>query len=106
MEAAEAHQQVKKYVMSCIKLEDCSQKLIKDNWLNAGLAFPTGCSLNNCSVHYTPNTGDTTDLQYDEFYKIDFETHISDRIIVLLLILLIPNVIHFYKMYKMLLRLE
>lgn len=87
-EAAEAHRQVRKYVMSwikpgmmmieiCEKLEDCSQKLIKENGLNAVLAFPTGCSLNNCAAHYTPNAGDTTVLQYDDICKIDFGTHIS-----------------------------
>lgn len=59
------------------KLEDCSRKLIKENGLNAGLAFPTGCSLNNCAAHYTPNAGDTTVLQYDDICKIDFGTHIS-----------------------------
>ena len=90
-EAAEAHRQVRKYVMSwikpgmmmieiCEKLEDCSQKLIKENGLNAVLAFPTGCSLNNCAAHYTPNAGDTTVLQYDDICKIDFGTHISGRI--------------------------
>uniref|UniRef100_A0A8C5VRR9 Methionine aminopeptidase 2 n=1 Tax=Microcebus murinus TaxID=30608 RepID=A0A8C5VRR9_MICMU len=73
-EAGEAHQQVRKYVMSWIKpgmtmieisekLEDCSRKLIKENGLNAGLAFPTGL------------------LQYDDICKIDFRTHISSRII-------------------------
>ncbi|OWK16595.1 METAP2 [Cervus elaphus hippelaphus] len=61
----------------CEKLEDCSRKLIKENGLNAGLAFPTGCSLNNCAAHYTPNAGDTTVLQYDDICKIDFGTHIS-----------------------------
>ncbi|GAB1295505.1 Methionine aminopeptidase 2 [Apodemus speciosus] len=91
-EAAEAHRQVRKYVMSwikpgmtmieiCEKLEDCSRKLIKENGLNAGLAFPTGCSLNNCAAHYTPNAGDTTVLQYDDICKIDFGTHINGRII-------------------------
>ncbi|XP_006866666.1 PREDICTED: methionine aminopeptidase 2-like [Chrysochloris asiatica] len=45
------------------------------------LAFPTGCSLNNCVVHYTPNAGDTTVLQYDDICKTDFRTHISGRII-------------------------
>uniref|UniRef100_A0A5F8H4K6 Peptidase M24 domain-containing protein n=1 Tax=Monodelphis domestica TaxID=13616 RepID=A0A5F8H4K6_MONDO len=91
-EAAEAHRQVRKYVMSwikpgmtmieiCEKLEDCSHKLIKENGLNAGLAFPTGCSLNNCAAHYTPNAGDPTVLQYDDICKIDFGTHISGRII-------------------------
>ncbi|KAG2460041.1 MAP2 aminopeptidase, partial [Polypterus senegalus] len=91
-QAAEAHRQVRKYVMSwlkpgltmieiCEKLEDCSRKLIKENGLNAGLAFPTGCSLNNCAAHYTPNAGDTTVLQYDDVCKIDFGTHINGRII-------------------------
>lgn len=59
------------------KLEDCSRKLIKENGLSAGLAFPTGCSLNNCAAHYTPNAGDTTVLQYDDVCKIDFGTHIN-----------------------------
>ncbi|XP_077121271.1 methionine aminopeptidase 2 isoform X4 [Ranitomeya variabilis] len=91
-QAAEAHRQVRKYVMSwikpgltmieiCEKLEDCSRKLIKENGLYAGLAFPTGCSLNNCAAHYTPNAGDTTVLQYDDVCKIDFGTHINGRII-------------------------
>ncbi|XP_072257379.1 methionine aminopeptidase 2-like [Pyxicephalus adspersus] len=91
-QAAEAHRQVRKYVMSwikpgmsmieiCEKLEDCSRKLIKENGLNAGLAFPTGCSLNNCAAHYTPNAGDSTVLQYDDVCKIDFGTHINGRII-------------------------
>lgn len=59
------------------RLEDCSRKLIKENKLNAGLAFPTGCSLNHCAAHYTPNAGDTTVLQYDDVCKIDFGTHIN-----------------------------
>ncbi|XP_041113620.1 methionine aminopeptidase 2-like isoform X2 [Polyodon spathula] len=91
-QAAEAHRQVRKYVSSwikpgmtmieiCEKLEDCSRKLIKENGLHAGLAFPTGCSLNNCAAHYTPNAGDPTVLQYDDVCKIDFGTHINGRII-------------------------
>lgn len=91
-QAAEAHRQVRKYVMSwikpgmtmieiCEKLEDCSRKLIKENGLYAGLAFPTGCSLNNCAAHYTPNAGDPTVLQYDDVCKIDFGTHINGHII-------------------------
>lgn len=59
------------------KLENCSRKLIKENGLNAGLAFPTGCSLNHCAAHYTPNAGDSTVLQYDDVCKIDFGTHIN-----------------------------
>ncbi|KAI2665297.1 Methionine aminopeptidase 2 [Labeo rohita] len=87
-QAAEAHRQVRQYVKSwikpgmtmidiCERLEDCSRKLIKENGLNAGLAFPTGCSLNNCAAHYTPNAGDPTVLQYDDVCKIDFGTHIN-----------------------------
>lgn len=59
------------------RLEECSRKLIKENGLNAGLAFPTGCSLNHCAAHYTPNAGDPTVLQYDDVCKIDFGTHIN-----------------------------
>ncbi|CAB1413866.1 unnamed protein product [Pleuronectes platessa] len=91
-QAAEAHRQVRQHVRSflkpgmtmieiCERLEDCSRKLIKENRLDAGLAFPTGCSLNHCAAHYTPNAGDTTVLQYDDVCKIDFGTHINGRII-------------------------
>ena len=62
-------------------LEDTARKLIGENGLQAGLAFPTGCSLNHCAAHYTPNAGDPTVLQYDDVCKIDFGTHINGRII-------------------------
>jgi methionyl aminopeptidase len=55
--------------------------MIKENGLEAGLAFPTGCSLNNCAAHYTPNAGDETVLQQDDVCKIDFGTHINGHII-------------------------
>ncbi|KAM8892063.1 methionine aminopeptidase 2-like isoform 2-T2 [Spinachia spinachia] len=91
-EAAEAHRQVRTYVRSwikpgmtmidiCEKLEDCSRRLIKENGLKAGLAFPTGCSINHCAAHYTPNAGDPTVLRYDDVCKIDFGTHVNGRII-------------------------
>ncbi|XP_038054288.1 methionine aminopeptidase 2-like [Patiria miniata] len=91
-QAAEAHRQVRKYVQSyikpgltmidiCERLETASRKLIDENGLAAGLAFPTGCSLNHCAAHYTPNAGDSTVLQYDDVCKIDFGTHINGRII-------------------------
>ena len=41
-----------------------------------GLAFPTGCSLNFCAAHYTPNGGDETVLTYDDVCKLDFGTHV------------------------------
>ncbi len=47
------------------------------NHLILGHAFPTGCSLNHCAAHYTPNAGDNTVLQYDDVMKLDFGTHVS-----------------------------
>ena len=58
-------------------LEGIARKLISEKGLEAGLAFPTGCSLNHCAAHYTPNAGDTTVLSYDDVMKIDFGTHIN-----------------------------
>ena len=46
-----------------------------------GHAFPTGCSINHCAAHYTPNAGDNTVLQYDDVMKLDFGTHINGHII-------------------------
>lgn len=63
------------------ELEGTARKLIKENGLEAGLAFPTGVSLNHCAAHYTPNTGDTTVLQYDDVMKVDFGTHINGTIV-------------------------
>ncbi|KAJ8301454.1 hypothetical protein KUTeg_020441 [Tegillarca granosa] len=62
-------------------LEGTARKLINEKGLEAGLAFPTGCSLNHCAAHYTPNAGDPTVLQYDDVCKIDFGTHINGHII-------------------------
>lgn len=45
------------------------------------MAFPTGCSLNHCAAHYTPNAGDETVLKYDDVCKLDFGTHVNGRII-------------------------
>lgn len=90
--AAEAHRQTRQYmqryikpgmtmIQICEELENTARKLIAENGLEAGLAFPTGCSLNHCAAHYTPNAGDTTVLQYDDICKIDFGTHIKGQII-------------------------
>ncbi|XP_073824112.1 methionyl aminopeptidase und [Musca autumnalis] len=91
-QAAEAHRQTRQYmqryikpgmsmIQICEELENTARRLIGENGLEAGLAFPTGCSLNHCAAHYTPNAGDTTVLQYDDVCKIDFGTHIKGRII-------------------------
>ncbi|XP_022124858.1 methionine aminopeptidase 2 [Pieris rapae] len=90
--AAEAHRQTRKHMREWIKpgmtmieiceeLESSARRLIGEDGLKAGLAFPTGCSRNHCAAHYTPNTGDTTVLEYDDVVKIDFGTHINGRII-------------------------
>ncbi|KAJ2938241.1 hypothetical protein O0L34_g17583 [Tuta absoluta] len=90
--AAEAHRQTRKYmrdwikpgmtmIQICEELENTARRLIGEDGLKAGLAFPTGCSRNHCAAHYTPNTGDTTVLEYDDVVKIDFGTHINGRII-------------------------
>lgn len=91
-QAAEAHRQTRQYmqryikpgmtmIQICEELENTARRLIGENGLEAGLAFPTGCSLNHCAAHYTPNAGDTTVLQADDVCKIDFGTHIKGRII-------------------------
>ena len=40
------------------------------NGLEAGIAFPTGCSLNFVAAHWTPNAGDKTVLGYDDVMKL------------------------------------
>jgi methionyl aminopeptidase len=65
----------------CEELEKTARMLIGEQGLQAGLAFPTGCSRNHCAAHYTPNPGDNTVLEYDDVVKIDFGTHINGRII-------------------------
>mmetsp|Transcript_13279 Transcript_13279/g.22861 ORF Transcript_13279/g.22861 Transcript_13279/m.22861 type:complete len:423 (-) Transcript_13279:135-1403(-) len=89
---AEVHRQVRKYMQSYIKpgllmtdicktLEGLSRKLVVENGFEAGIAFPTGCSLNHVAAHYTPNYGDKTKLKKDDVMKIDFGVHINGRII-------------------------
>ena len=90
--AAEVHRQVRRYAQSFIKpgikltdmceqLEEMNRKLVNENGLEAGIGFPTGCSLNHVAAHYTPNTGDETVLQEGDVMKVDFGTQIEGRII-------------------------
>ncbi|ORY00633.1 peptidase M24A, methionine aminopeptidase [Basidiobolus meristosporus CBS 931.73] len=89
--ASEVHRQVRKYIKKvakpgmsmieiCETIENGTRALIEENGLEAGIGFPTGCSLNHVAAHYTPNAGDQTVLQYDDVCKIDFGTHINGRI--------------------------
>ena len=90
--AAECHRQVRKYAQSIIKpgmrlidicneIENTNRKLIEANKIDAGIAFPTGCSINNCAAHYTPNPGDFRVLEKDDVMKIDFGTHVRGLLV-------------------------
>ncbi|KAG5081871.1 hypothetical protein JHK84_051909 [Glycine max] len=90
--AAEVHRQVRKYIKGILKpgmlmtdicetLENTVRKLISEDGLQAGIAFPTGCSLNWVAAHWTPNSGDKTILQYDDVMKLDFGTHVDGYIV-------------------------
>ena len=81
--AAEVHRQTRKFAQSFIrpgmsimditnKIEETNRRLIEKDGLNAGIAFPTGASLNHCAAHWTPNIGDETVLKYDDVMKIDY----------------------------------
>lgn len=83
-------------IQICEELERCSRALIGEDGLKAGLAFPTGCSRNNCAAHYTPNAGDPTVLLYDDVTKIDFGTHVNGKVIYFVLILCFHIVFIYY----------
>jgi len=70
-----------KMIDICEELESRVRTLIEYDGIKQGIAFPTGCSLNHCAAHWTPNPGDTTILQKGDVVKIDFGTHIGGRII-------------------------
>jgi methionyl aminopeptidase len=88
--AAEVHRQVRKYAQKNIKpgmsmidicemVENGTRALVEEKGLEAGIAFPTGCSLNHVAAHYTPNAGDTTVLQYGDVMKLDFGIHVNGK---------------------------
>ena len=70
-----------KLVDICERIESTNLRLVEKNGLQAGIAFPTGCSINHCAAHYTPNPGDQTVLGYDDVMKIDFGTQVNGNII-------------------------
>ena len=86
--AAEVHRQTRKHAQKFIKpglkvmdicnqIEETNRLLIEASGLDAGIAFPTGASLNNVAAHWTPNLGDETVLKYDDVMKIDYGSHIQ-----------------------------
>lgn len=84
--AAEVHRTVRRHMRTnvikpgipmvemCETLENLVRQLIQEKGLEAGIAFPTGCSLNRVAAHWTPNSGDKTVLQYDDVMKLG--THV------------------------------
>ena len=59
------------------RIEAKNLELIEKDGLNAGIAFPTGASLNHCAAHWTPNIGDETILGADDVMKIDYGSQID-----------------------------
>lgn len=65
----------------CNEIENANRRLVEANKLEAGIAFPTGCSLNHVAAHYTPNPGDFRTIEYDDVCKIDFGTHVKGLLV-------------------------
>ena len=65
----------------CNEIENTNRRLIEANKIEAGIAFPTGCSINNVAAHYTPNPGDDRVLGQDDVCKIDFGTHVRGLLV-------------------------
>jgi len=94
-EAAEIHRQVRqdaqRYIQPgmdlvhvCNYLESCNKRLLgfdPDDPLARSWGFPTGCSVNECAAHYTPNPGDSKILKSTDIIKFDFGTQINGHII-------------------------
>merc|ERR1711871_1329508 len=91
-QASEVHRQVRRYAQSfikpgikltdmCEKIEQKNRDLVEESGLQAGIGFPTGCSVNHVAAHFTPNTGDTTIIQQGDVMSVDFGTLIEGRII-------------------------
>ncbi|KAF7457958.1 methionine aminopeptidase 2B-like [Cryptosporidium felis] len=90
--AGEVHRQVRKYIQNIIKpemklvdlcniLESKTKELVSADGLKSGWGFPTGCSLNHCAAHYTPNPGDETKITKEDICKLDFGVHVNGMII-------------------------
>lgn len=90
--AAECHRQVRKSAQKmmrpgvklvdiCEHIEETNRRLVEATGIQQGIGFPTGCSINDCAAHYTPNPGDETVLNYDDVMKIDFGTQVNGHII-------------------------
>ena len=70
-----------KLVDICNEIENTNRRLIEANKIEAGIAFPTGISINHCAAHYTPNPGDFRILEKDDVCKVDFGTHVGGLLV-------------------------
>lgn len=90
--AAECHKIVRKHIQGILKpnmkildicniIENKIVELTKTNDLTAGIAFPTGVSLNNIVAHDSANPNDDRIFKNDDICKIDYGVHFNGRII-------------------------
>ncbi|ARF08899.1 metallopeptidase family M24 [Catovirus CTV1] len=90
--AAECHRIVRKHIQNIIKpgmrifdicnlIESKIVELTKVNDHTAGIAFPTGVSLNNIIAHDSANPNDDRMFGHDDICKIDFGVHYNGRIV-------------------------
>ena len=65
-QCSEVHREVRRYISNWVKpgmklidvcetLENSVRTLIEARGMEAGIAFPTGCSQNHIAAHWTPN---------------------------------------------------
>ena len=65
----------------CARIEEGVRRMAVFHPPERGLAFPCGCSINNCAAHYSPLPGDQRVLLKDDVMKIDFGVAINGHII-------------------------
>ena len=62
-------------------MESLSRKLICEEPLKNGLAFPTGISKNFIAAHFTPETDSEMTIEENDLLKIDFGIHKNGHIV-------------------------
>ena len=90
--AAECHKiarrNIQQYIKPGVKLLDICERVEANiveifgrNDLKAGVAFPTGTSVNAIIAHDTSNVADERTLKFDDLCKVDMGTHVNGMII-------------------------
>lgn len=93
-EGAEIHRRVRQWAVEnvikpgvslyemCAQIEEAVRRLSGYQPVMRGLAFPCGCSINNCAAHYTPTSpNDQKTLGPSDVCKIDFGVNINGNVI-------------------------